>query len=538
MKTANQKRINIAITAMGGQGGGVLADWIVSMGEGAGWLAQSSSVPGVAQRTGATVYYLELFDHTETKAEGLGPVLSLSPASGDVDLVIAAELMEAGRAIQRNFVTPERTTLIASSHRAYAVSEKEAMGNGIADSESVHTAAKEMARRYISFDMAAVAEQTGSVISAVLFGAIYGSGVLPFPRTAFEQAIRDGGIGVDKSLAAFSAGAEHSQSPDDSVQMQAAAVVEKIPCWQYRGDDAEVKALLHSIKQDFPNILSDTVMEGVRRMLDHSDLRYARLYVERMQRLLELDGAHGGDDKEGRHFSDEVVSRLALWMAYEDSIRVADIKTRSHRFARLYQEVGIKEDKVSYFTEFLHPRLEEVAEVLPERMGRWLLRTNWAGRVMTKLFAGPKKLSTQSLPGFLSLYLVARMRPLRRYSLRDAIEQQQINQWLQQLEETLSRDYKLACELAALPELIKGYSKTRERGLRNFNILSAAARSLCGKDSAADILRELKAAALKSEKGSELAVALSRHNLAHLLPSEIGVAKAATAEIAVQPCAE
>src|ERR1700741_5417347 len=107
--------LSIAVMAMGGQGGGVLVDWIVALAEAQGWLTQSTSVPGVAQRTGATVYYVETI-----QADGTGrrPVLSLMPFPGEVDIVIGAELMEAGRAMQRGFVAPDRTTLIASSHRS------------------------------------------------------------------------------------------------------------------------------------------------------------------------------------------------------------------------------------------------------------------------------------------------------------------------------------------------------------------------------------------------------------------------------------
>src|SRR5919199_4926041 len=99
------KPLSIAILAMGGQGGGVLADWIVSLAEANGWYAQSTSVPGVAQRTGATIYYVELLKHRA----GTRPVLSLVPTPGDVDVVIAAELMEAGRSMLRGLVTPDRT---------------------------------------------------------------------------------------------------------------------------------------------------------------------------------------------------------------------------------------------------------------------------------------------------------------------------------------------------------------------------------------------------------------------------------------------
>ena len=115
------QRISIAILAMGGQGGGVLADWVVALAEAQGWAAQSTSVPGVAQRTGATIYYIEM---APTRA-GAQPVFALMPTPGDVDVVMASELMEAGRSVLRGLVTPEQTTLIASTHRAFAVAEKE-----------------------------------------------------------------------------------------------------------------------------------------------------------------------------------------------------------------------------------------------------------------------------------------------------------------------------------------------------------------------------------------------------------------------------
>ena len=143
--------------AMGGQGGGVLVDWIVALAEKQGWLAQATSVPGVAQRTGATIYYVEII---EADGSGRRPVLSLMPVPGEVDIVIGAELMEAGRAMQRGLVSPDRTTLIASSHRAYAVSEKIVPGDGAGDPAKVYEAARAAAKQFIAFDMAAIAEET------------------------------------------------------------------------------------------------------------------------------------------------------------------------------------------------------------------------------------------------------------------------------------------------------------------------------------------------------------------------------------------
>ena len=113
------RAITIAIVAMGGEGGGVLADWIVDLAEHAGYLAQTTSVPGVAQRTGTTVYYIEIFPEAAAQEAGKQPVLALMPVPGELDIVLASELMETGRAIQRGLVTPDRTTLIASTHRVY-----------------------------------------------------------------------------------------------------------------------------------------------------------------------------------------------------------------------------------------------------------------------------------------------------------------------------------------------------------------------------------------------------------------------------------
>jgi indolepyruvate ferredoxin oxidoreductase beta subunit len=128
--------IKIAILAMGGEGGGVLADWIVSLAEADGYFAQTTSVPGVAQRTGATIYYIELLPGA-TQPGARAPVLALSPLPGDLDIVLASELMEAGRAVQRGFVTRERTTLVASTHRVYSIAEKSALGDGRVDAAAL-----------------------------------------------------------------------------------------------------------------------------------------------------------------------------------------------------------------------------------------------------------------------------------------------------------------------------------------------------------------------------------------------------------------
>ena len=198
--------LKIAVMAVGGQGGGVLTTWIETMARAQGYACQATSVAGVAQRTGATIYYIEM-----TPLSTAQPVFALAPSGGDVDVVIASEMMEVGRAIMRGFVTPDRTTLIGSTHRALAVSEKMTPGNGMADSAEVRAGAEIAAQRLILADMDALASEQGSVISASLFGALAGSKRLPFERAAFEDAIRASGKGVEPSLRAFAAGFEAAE---------------------------------------------------------------------------------------------------------------------------------------------------------------------------------------------------------------------------------------------------------------------------------------------------------------------------------------
>src|SRR5690349_19722193 len=204
----SDRPITILIAALGGEGGGVMADWLIDAATKSGFPAQSTSIPGVAQRTGATTYYLEIFPVERAKLGDREPVLSLTPSPGNVDLMIASELIEAGRAMQNGYVSPERTTLIASTHRIYATIEKMQMADGRFDSERVLAAAKELAKKSILFDMRKLAQDSGTVINAVLFGAMAGSGALPFARAACEDAIRRGGRGAEASLRGFAAGCE------------------------------------------------------------------------------------------------------------------------------------------------------------------------------------------------------------------------------------------------------------------------------------------------------------------------------------------
>ena len=560
--------LKIAILAMGGEGGGVLADWIVDMGETNGWLAQTTSVPGVAQRTGATFYYVEVFPRAQAERDGAMPVLALMPMPGDDDLVLASEQKECGRAVQRGLVTPDRTTLIASTHRVYSITEKTALGDGRVDSAALIAHATAAAKRFVRFDMAAEAEQTGSVLSAVLFGALAGTGVLPFSRAQFEATIARGGVGVAPSLKAFAAAfAKAADDADDAalavgrrdaapgkaagdaigdrdaaqtgaagvaigdrVAAPAAAALDGTtdappapPSAMVAADpskassassppagalDPRVRQLLDRIDRDFPAGARTLLREGVRRLIDYQDPAYGNLYLDRLAAL--AAAPHAAADT---RLLTETARHLALWMAYEDTIRVAALKIRSSRFERVRDEVRAGADQVLAIDEYLHPRVQEIAETLPASIGRRIEQPGWLRNVVERLTRRGRVVTTSSLGGFLMLYTVAGMKRWRRATTRYATEHAAIEAWLARIAAAAAHNPALAVEIAQCQRLVKGYSDTHERGVRNYEAVMAAVTK-AGTTLAPATLRELREAALADEHGAKLKAMVAQHALA------------------------
>jgi indolepyruvate ferredoxin oxidoreductase beta subunit len=482
-----RNRLSIAIVALGGQGGGVLADWLVDVAESYGWLVQSTSAPGVAQRTGSTVYYLEAA--APPAAGGAEPVLALMPVPGDVDVVVAPELMEAGRAVARGLVTPDRTTLIASSHRVYGITEKSAAVDGIADPRPVLAALRSEARRLVLFDMERACAETGSVVSSVLCGAIAAADALPFPRALYEDAIRRSGVAVEANLAGFAAGWQRARVPEAAAADgdAAAAPVAAGPTTEIgRRLDARVRA-------EFPEALHPAIRDGVRRMVEYQDARYAGEYLDRLGATLRSDQAAGGAAR-GFALTRAFAQRLAIWMAYEDAIRVAELKTRPERFDRVRADSDAGSTQVLQVTDYLHPRFEDFCEMLPAPIGERLARSPFAARGMGPLFRSGRRIETSRLRGFLLLRLIARLRRWRRASWRHRREMQGIDAWSERIRRIAAMP-DAAFELVECQSVVAGYGDTRERGLRRFeSILQLVDRDGSAPDLAARV-RRLRTAA-------------------------------------------
>ncbi len=470
-----ERSLTVLVAALGGEGGGVLADWLMHAATACGYPAQATSIPGVAQRTGATTYYLEIFPAKREALDGREPVMSLTPSPGNVDVMVASELLEAGRAMQNGYVTPERTTLIASTHRIYATAEKMQMADGRFPAERVRQAARELARRSVLFDMRELAQASGTVINAVLFGAMAGSGALPLPREACEAAIRHAGRGAEASLRGFAAGFEIAAgtraAPDDSPRA-------------------------------LPPETREVLELGEARLRDYQGDAYAKLYRERIASLGDADAKLIG----------EVGRELALWMSYEDIIRVADLKTRATRFARVRREVGAADAEPVVVIDYLKPGLEEVASLLPPALGRRLSAWGERGGRLDAYHVG-LHVKTSGIGGYLLMRSLAWLRPWRPHTFRYAEEQALIERWLAAVRAAAPRHPALALEIAACAGLLKGYGETHRRGKSSFlAILDALVDNPATVDPTeqAESIRAAREAALADPEQQALARNLGR----------------------------
>lgn len=472
----NMQIQSVLIAALGGEGGGVLADWLVTCARNFGLSVQATSVPGVAQRTGATSYYVE-WSRQAVPAGHATPNFALSPVPARVDVVIASESLEAARMMERGFVTPDRTCLISSTSRVYTTVEKMHMEDGRFDDERIRTLAKTLARQAVLMDMDALTQQHKTVVSAVMFGALCGAGVLPWPVEICEAAIEASGKGVKASLAGFHAARNLAGAT---------------------GQGEAVKNI--EVLADGAAAFEALVSLGAARCQDYQDEKYAQAYRQRVMQAAPESMANALVAKAWS----EAARHLALWMCYEDVIRVADLKTRPERFERVRNEAQAGADEVVHVTEHFKPGVEEVASVLPYAWGQKLLA--WAVKhKKDKLHVGMHIRST-SLWGYLVLRFMANMRPMRRSSLRFKQEHAAMDAWWAALQALMPKSASMGLALAGLPQVLKGYGETQKRGHENYEriwnecvapVLDAPLQL----EQAADILNQAVKAALADPEG-------------------------------------
>jgi indolepyruvate ferredoxin oxidoreductase, beta subunit len=518
----NTRPITLLICALGGEGGGVLTEWLVDIARLAGYACQSTSIPGVAQRTGATTYYIEVFPVPLAQLHGKCPVFSLNPVPGALDAIVSSELLETVRQIGNGMSSPERTRVITSSGRTLTTQERMQLGDGRSDSADLVKVVKTFSCKHHVLDMGAVAKEAGTVVSAVMLGAIAGTRLFPFERQDYEKVVRaGGGKTAEASLRGFARGFEvvsgchpglEEPAPDSDPGGSTVACNDGLRVPGSGTGQALPAMTAFAAATDFPPQVHEMLSLGLARMLEYQGASYAELYLQRLRDVLAAERAA---DPLGAHSfatTREMARWLALWMAFDDIVRVADLKSRTSRWQRVRGEVKAGDDDLLRVYDYFKPGAPEFAALLPPRLAQRVLGWDRKRVAAGKLpWALPLEIGTHSVTGMLGLRALAAMKWLRVRGGRYANEQAMIGKWLAGVIQGSRRDWQLGHEVALCGRLIKGYGTTNERGKENLlHVLDHLAHGPSAA-AAAPAIAAAREAALADDAGKALDATLAQH---------------------------
>ena len=515
-REAATRPVTLLLCALGGEGGGVLAEWLYSASVRAGHAAQSTSIPGVAQRTGATTYYVEIHPQAMAATAGRRPVFSLNPVPGGIDLLISSELLETARQVGNGMSSARRTCVISSSSRALTVAEKMQMTDGRADDAALVASVLRHASEAEFFDMPALAQSCGAALSAVMYGAVSASGVLPWARAIDEATMAASGKGGVASLRGFAAGFE---AIDGARQRRQALLAAADPATA----STELMPIAEPTEPNDQKARSVVTEPDLRslaraRLLDYQDAAYVALYEQRLARIeAAASAAPPSPDVPPGAIAHEMTRWLALWMAFDDLVRVAQLKLANSRQLRVRREVAATDDEIVKVFEHFKPGVAEFAGLLPtglaHRLQAWDRRRVQRGQEPWSLAL---RVGTHTVLGALALRCMAGLKFQRRRGSRFGLEQQLIERWVGAVERGATEHAALGHELALCGRMIKGYGSTNERGKDNLlHIIDHLALGSASADQRAAAVRSARMAALADDAG----IALDQTLVAHGAPA-------------------
>lgn len=490
--------IKIALLAVGGDGGSVFTSWCVNLAKNCGYFASSTSIAGVAQRTGSTLYYLELLPQIEIKKRDKTPVLSQMPIPGDVDIVIATEIVEIGRALNRGLIS-EKTTVVFSSHRSLAISEKSSSADEIIDAQKIiDEVEKHTKSKIIYSNFKKIAKKNGSVISSSLLGALCGSGALPFSKENFEKVIIDDKIGVENSIRTFREAYDDVKSGNKNKLLDTGFDKATLSVMPKVSKNKEVQKFINRIKKYDKN-LHDIAYLGVIHTSNWHDHKWGTYYLDELEKVIAIDSK-----EKNFSLSFNYAKYLSTALSYDDLICVSAIKTSKKRLKEVRAQVEAKEEELVEVLDFLHPGLEEFCGFMPKGLGAKLSKSEKFKNFFTKYLDRDRRMKSTNLVNFLVLYFVGSLKNWRFKSFRHFEEMENVDFWNKRIEKLLSTNYELAVLAVQSYRVKKGYGDTFHRSHSKFKMLLNLAMEIQNHSNAISIFDDAFTIALNNPDTSAL----------------------------------
>ncbi|MCS7223429.1 MAG: 2-oxoacid:acceptor oxidoreductase family protein [Armatimonadetes bacterium] len=477
MEESRGEPLTVLISAVGGQGGQLFAQWLFEAGRQAGYYPVGVGLPGLSQREGATVYYIEFFKDPVSTC-----FFSPFPEKGNTHLVIGLEFLELVRTIREGYLAPDGF-VFGSRHRVLTTEEKMPLKGGHLTDQAAQALVKRLGDRALLLNPLEAAERNGlseRFANAVLFGALAASSFLPFPVDAFRKAIERYGVAVRQNLAAFEIGLHFQERTHETPTTRSYLEIE----WQSL-PHPQLPESLQSRLNDLARVsdlLSSRLSEAARLLVHYQDLAYLVRYLDEIESLLKLEQNRWGQTS----VTEEVARLLAIRMTYEDAVRVAQLKTDRARFARIRQQHSLDPSAVYHIADFLSPDPDELTGLLPFPMfshrpldGDSLTNFEVQERAYPDQAEELSRRSLQlrvpttSLIGFLLLRVLLLLKPLRPWSVRFRKEWLLIQAWLGRVKEALKDHHAIALLMAKSGEMVRGYGRTRRKTMAAWRLFVA-----------------------------------------------------------------
>jgi indolepyruvate ferredoxin oxidoreductase beta subunit len=433
--------MKLLIASVGGLGIGVFVEWLSVAAILEGMNPSVLNLPGVSQRAGRTLSYMEI-----SKGE---TTFSPFPEKGKVDLIISQEFLELIRLIKEGYAG-KNSRVLGTTYRYYTTHEKLSLRKDPFTYENFKKLIEENSKEHIVVDIYEMGISDFS--NAHLLGLLYSSGYLPFiKRESYEEAIKRVGIEVERNLKDFALGCELLGRSGERKCLvdESKEVSSELPEGRIRESIRKAGSLFG---RDIETVLKRAVMQ----LTQYQDAGYAELYINRLNSILDCIPDVERETDIGKEFVREFAKTLAVRMMYEDIIRVAELKVSRERFKRIKRLHRIGEGDVYWIKDFFRPDLYEIYGILP----------GFLGKVLERMFSGfglsiKAEIFTNHLSGFIILKVISKLKFLRRLSLRYERENSLIEAYIEHARRALSYGLDAAVLAAKGGAIVRGYGDVR-----------------------------------------------------------------------------
>ncbi|MDF3285262.1 indolepyruvate ferredoxin oxidoreductase family protein [Gordonia sp. N1V] len=438
----------LRITGIGGTGVVTISQILATAATLDGHAARTVDMTGLAQKGGAVV--------SDVKISNRPIELAAKVASGTCDLYLACDSLVAADAVNLKVTAPDRTTAVVSTTRIPTGSMVVDTSVGFPSDAQIHDVIDSRVARTVYLDPGALStelfghEQYANMLAV---GAAYQAGALPISAESVERAIGLNGVAVAANTQAFRRGRQVVADPD-AVRAEIARLHPVVTAPEPSEWAQSQVAALGSIDDE----LAHTIAVRVDDLVGYADERYAREYLDAVARV---HRSSAGDE-----LTDAVARNLYKLMAYKDEYEVARLTADPTFAAQVADQYGA-DAKVAVR---LHPPTLR-AMGMKEKMSLGA----WAKPGLGTLAKMKRLRGTRLDPfGYNEIRRTERALIGEYRSLVDSI----VAAW--ESGSVTPQQYSSIVELAALPDMVRGYEGIKMANVARYRETVAQMRSTLG----------------------------------------------------------